>query len=103
MWGGLGGPAGGMQRECYSVLIAFTSLLQRWVNITLFAERSQWRTEAMTTERKDHLSLEQKMQAQVGKEKGRESAQCQNLGEKLSISWQVPPKHLLPCLEDLLV
>lgn len=33
-----------------------------------------------------------------GKEERRASVQCQNLSEKLSISWQAPPKHLLPCL-----
>lgn len=36
------------------------------------------------------------VETQVGKEKGRESVQCQNWGEKLSISWKIPPKHLLP-------
>ena len=38
------------------------------------------------------------METQVGRKKGRESVQCQNLGEKLSMSWKAPPKHLVTCL-----
>lgn len=34
----------------------------------------------------------------MGKGKGMESDQCQNLGRKQSISWWAPPKHLLLCL-----
>lgn len=59
---------------------------------------SDCRQNSFTTERKGSFITEAGTETQVGKEKGRESVQCQNLSEKLSISWQAPPKHLLPYL-----
>lgn len=91
-----------MQREGFSgqtnLLIALTSLPRRWGNAAPPAGRNQWRTDANTTERKGSFITERGPETQVGKGKGRESVECQNLGEKLSTSWQAPPKHLLPYL-----
>lgn len=100
--GGMAWFAGGVQREGFSgqtnLLIAFTSLLHIAGNTALTAERSQWRAEATTTKGKGSFITERGPETQVGRKKGRGSAQRQNLGEKLLISWQAPPKHLFPYL-----
>ena len=94
--------AGGVQREGFSgqtnLLIAFTSLPHIAGNTALTAERSQWRTEATTPKGKGSFITERGARDPGGKEKGRGSVQRQNLGEKLLISWQAPPRHLLPYL-----
>lgn len=105
MWGGVGGEGvvhWQVQREGPSgqtnLLIACTSVLH--INVHSPVCRKNSVENRNTHYRKEGTIYHGGVRDgdPGGKAEGGESVQCQNWGEKLSISWQAPPKHLLPYL-----